>query len=362
MPAVAAARREESKAVAIAGRVVVLVVGFRNPGDIVACLQALAEAQPDPSAEVFIAENGGPAAVDALLHQMLDAGHCRIVPNEAIPTDPELMPRRWRLVWNRPDGTPRLWLNVAEIAENVGYAGGVNAWLRPLLQVPGWDGAWILNPDAEPSPTALAELVAYARIHGKGMVGSRLTVSVDSTQIHSRGLAWRKLIAKTEAVDYHAPITLIPTPDEVDARLDSPSGASLYVTRAMIETIGLMDDRYFLYFEDLDWGLRAKAAGGIGYAHASIVPHAGGTTTRTSDRRTSTLTTYLEFRNRILFVRSHYPRLLSWTIAMQVLHAAAFVRAGSFASMKAALRGLVAGVRGEVGRPDHILEAWRRNV
>jgi GT2 family glycosyltransferase len=230
------------------------------------------------------------------------------------------------------------------------------------LSVSGWEGAWILNPDAAPTPMALAELVAYAATHHKGMVGSRLTAAPDSTQIHSRGLAWRKLIAKTEAVDYRAPANLIPNPDDVDARLDAPSGASLYVTRAMIEAIGLMDDRYFLYFEDLDWGMRAKAAGGIGYAHASIVPHTGGTTTTLIAGRASTLTIYLEFRNRVLFVRSHYPKLLAWTIAMQILHALAFMRGGDVSGIVAALRGLAAGIRGEVGRPDRILKALRRQV
>ena len=341
----------------------VIIVVFCNPGDVMACLHALAESLPDPSIEVFITENGGAGAADALMRHLLeDRDRSRLSPNATIPVDPLLLPRRWRVVWNHPDGRPGLWINVAEAAENLGYAGGVNAWLRPLLRVPGWNGAWILNPDATPTPSALAELVAYAAAHRKGMVGSRLAASPDAPLIHSRGLAWRKLIAKTEAVDFCAPVNPIPDADDVDARLDAPSGASLYVTRAMIEAVGLMDDRYFLYFEDLDWGLRAKAAGGIGYAHASIVAHSGGTTTHLIAGRPSMLTIYLEFRNRVLFVRSHYPKLLAWTITMQIPHALAFLRRGFVSGTVAALRGLAAGIRGEVGRPDHILKEWRRQT
>jgi hypothetical protein len=64
---------------------------------------------------------------------------------------------------------------------------------------------------------------------------------------------------------------------------------------------------------------------------------------------------YLEFRNRILFVRNRYPAWLPWTIVMQVVHVISLARPGSFARMSAAVRGLVAGVRGEIGRPDRVL-------
>jgi len=343
--------------------VIVLVVGFRNPGDVRNCVRALAGATAEPGFEVFITENGGPSAMDALVRVLVgDGSLCQMAADDAIPTDPRLVRRRQRLRWCRPDGGVRMWINMAETRENLGYAGGVNAWLRPLLAVPGWQGAWILNPDAEPSPRALAELVSHAATRHKGMVGSRLLPHAGSVRIHSRGLAWRKLIARTEAVDYHAPCGQPVDLQHVEARLDAPSGASLFVTRKMIDAIGLMDERYFLYFEDLEWGLRARQYGGVGYAHASVVPHIGGTTTRTADggRSPSYLSVYLEFRNRILFVRSRYPAWLAWTVVMQVVHVISLAKPGAFASMSAAVRGLVAGIRGEVGRPDHMLKASGR--
>ena len=71
----------------------------------------------------------------------------------------------------------------------------------------------------------------------------------------------------------HTPIDL----PAFEATLDCISGASLYVTRACVENIGLMDERFFLYYEDADWSARAKRYG-LGYAPDSIVPHRGGTT------------------------------------------------------------------------------------
>src|SRR5262249_5139621 len=138
--------------------------------------------------------------------------------------------RRYRRL--RLEGAPggaSVTVHIAEMGENLGYAGGVNAWLRPLLTVPGWTGAWILNPDTEPTPTALAELVAYADAHGRGMVGSRLVSSPAAERIFPRGLAWNRLAARTTAVDKRADAAVTPDENQVDARIDSPSGASLYV-------------------------------------------------------------------------------------------------------------------------------------
>ena len=266
---------------------------------------------------------------------------------------------RQKLLWLVGDGTGiGARVNVAEMPENLGYAGAINAWLRPLLQTPDWQGAWILNPDTQPKPSALAELFDYAEKRRKGMVSSQITVPSAPDHVRTRGLAWHKLRARTTAVDYGVPAAIEPNPDDVEARLDAPSGASFYVTREIIERIGLMEERYFLFFEDLEWGYRAKAIGGLGHAHRSIVPHEGGTTIGSAGGRAtvSPLSVYLEFRNRIIFVREKHCAWLPWTVLMLAVQTAAFLTAGSAANMLAAWRGLVAGLRGEIGRPDRIFK------
>src|SRR5574337_932426 len=81
-----------------------------------------------------------------------------------------------------------LLVHVAELRENAGYAGGVNAWLKPLLAVRGWEAAWILHPDTCPDPNALAELAAYAEASGKGMVGSCIIRTDALDRVFTRGL------------------------------------------------------------------------------------------------------------------------------------------------------------------------------
>jgi N-acetylglucosaminyl-diphospho-decaprenol L-rhamnosyltransferase len=202
-------------------------------------------------------------------------------------------------------------------------------------------------------------LVQYATQYRRGMVGSSLRQELEPEIIQSRGLAWRKWRASTLSVDWRSSATVCPPPDEVERRLDSPSGASMYVTRDCIERIGLMDERYFLYFEDLEWGLRAKKLATIGYAHRSIVMHEGGTTigSATTRRGHSPLSVYLDFRNRLLFVRQHFTAWLPWTFMIELAEIIDFGRMRAFRNMSAALRGMGAGLLGKTGRPDNILRA-----
>ena len=95
----------------------------------------------------------------------------------------------------------------------------------------------------------------------------------------------------------------------MEARIDGPHGGSFYVTRACLDAIGPMDQRYFLFFEDLELGLRAKPIHGVCYAFNSVVPHIGGTTLGSSSHRArrSPLAVYLNSRNSLLFARQIPP-------------------------------------------------------
>ncbi|HEX9167896.1 MAG TPA: hypothetical protein VF886_03080 [Roseiarcus sp.] len=145
----------------------IVIVGFGHSDDIVKCLGALAKQRGCPKYGVFICENGGPAAFDALVKALSEDGApCEGSVEHAEPASNDFV-RAGRL---RLAGieTPVV---IGEARDNGGHAGGINAWLRPLLAEPGWSAVWILNPDTSPEPDALAELVDYAEKRGKGMVG-----------------------------------------------------------------------------------------------------------------------------------------------------------------------------------------------
>ena len=219
----------------------IIIVGFGHSDDIVKCLNAIATQRRCPKFEVFICENGGPAAFDALVKTLTEKGApCEGGVEPLEPASSEFV-RACRLRLAGGQAT----VAIGEARDNFGYAGGINAWLRPLLAEPDWTAIWILNPDTWPEPDALAELVAYAGKRGKGMVGSRLMIPGRSDIASSRGLKWNKLSARLTGVDIFAPVSPEPDPEDVERRMDSPTGPSMYVTRNCIERIGLMDESFF---------------------------------------------------------------------------------------------------------------------
>ena len=339
----------------------VIIVSYGRAWDVNRCMCALARMDSDPALAIFICENGGADAFSDLVAVLTGPeGTCEPDNLPTLPPAPRFL-RTARLRLRVDDLSKTVSVHVGEASENLGYAGGVNAHLEQLLATSDWPGVWILNPDTEPEPGALRELVSYAAKHSRDMVGSRQRPRDEPEIVLSRGLSWRKWRVATGSVDRRVPAAVCPPTDETDKRLDSPSGGSMYVTRSCIERIGLMDERYFLYYEDLDWGLRAKKMGLIGYAHHSVVVHDGGATIGggSSRRRDSPLSVYLEFRNRLLFARVHFHRWIPWILFMEVAEIMEYAQIGSFRNASAAFQGVAAGLVGRTGRPDRFLRLHR---
>lgn len=325
----------------------VIIVSYRTPGDVATCLTSLDAMEAEPAFSVHICENGGAAAFDELCAKLLQPeGPCIPARDECSSFAGSFN----RIQCFRLRQSHRRVL-VGEASANLGYAGGINTWLLPLLRHEGWEGLWILNPDTVAAPDALRELAAHAAARKLGMVGSRIMASPTAARVINVGLRWRHLMGSGYAVGRGLPASIEPDSATIEAQIYAESGASLYISRACAEALAPLDERYFLYFEDLDWGVRAKAGGfGVGYAHRSVVIHSGGSSIGSPSRESvgSPFAVYLEYRSSIQFVRIHYPHWLAWTAFMRSLYALRLLPKGRFSP---AMRGLAAGLKGETGPP-----------
>ena len=330
----------------------ILIVAFRNPSDVAECLESLARSKKDPSFDIYVCENGGADAYAKLIAKLgAEGGPC--VPCTAVApcrTDGFADVGAFEL-----HGTQAR-VFIGNAGQNLGYGGGVNRWLAPLREAGDWPGALLLNPDTKVDPNALGALVDYAQASRKGMITGRIALADNPKLIHTRGLRWRRALASTAAVGRYEPFESRPPVESIERQLDAPSGSFIYITRACLERIGLMEEHFFLYFEDLDWGFRAKSGGGLGYALDAVVYHKGGTTIGTGSVKTmSVLATYLSFRNRLLFVYSHFPRWVVWATIVSLGRTLEFGLRGRSKNMRAALQGTLDGVMKRNGRPDKIL-------
>lgn len=145
---------------------------------------------------------------------------------------------------------------------NVGFASGCHIGARastaPLIL--------LLNPDAVPQPGFLDALRGAAAEHpGWGAWQALVTmdggsrVNTAGNLVHWLGFGW--------AGGLGDPVDAVPPQD---AEVGFPSGAAMIVRRASWEAAGGFDERYFMYGEDLDLGLRLRLAG----QEAGIVPAA----------------------------------------------------------------------------------------
>lgn len=209
--------------------------------------------------------------------------------------------------------------HLIESAINGGYPYGNNLGLRALgfgaagqvdANAPRY--ALLLNPDTEVPPDALAAMVRF--MDGRpdvGVAGPKLVLADGTLDkackrgfptplvsfYHFAGLS-RLFPNSPRFARYN--MTFV-HPDQ-EAEVDSVVGAYMQVRREAIAAVGLLDEAFFMYAEDIDWAYRIKQAGWkIVYHPQVVVKHVKRAASRQSKRA------QFEFwRAMLIFYRKHY--------------------------------------------------------
>ncbi|MBN1287124.1 MAG: glycosyltransferase family 2 protein [Anaerolineae bacterium] len=218
---------------------------------------------------------------------------------------------------------------------NGGYPYGNNIGLRRL----GFDGgdettqpgaplpryALLLNPDTELPPAALRDMARFMDEHPEyGAAGPKLVLADGSLDracrrgfpapmvsvYHMSGLA--KVFPKSRRFARYNMTYLDP---DQGAEVDSVTGAFMMVRREAVEKVGLLDEAFFMYGEDLDWAYRIKAAGWKIYYHPAVVVRHYKRAASKQSRRAP-----IEFyRAMLIFYRKHYQARTSWLLHNLIL-------------------------------------------
>ncbi len=190
---------------------------------------------------------------------------------------------------------------------NLGYAGGVNAGITRLLKRSSIQWFWILNNDVLVHPAALNALLRCSTTAPRtGIWGGKLMAFEQPERFQAVGGRYRKCLAfpthigqgEIDQGQYDHPIAI-----------DYVVGAAMLVSRQFIEAVGLLNEEYFLYFEELDWAVRGRRAGwNVEYCWESRVYHREGAATGGRHKpRKSELSDFYLIRNRLRFTRKYYP-------------------------------------------------------
>ncbi len=161
---------------------------------------------------------------------------------------------------------------------NPGFAGANNQALedargRHML---------LLNPDTEAEPGSLSMLAQYLDTHPEvGAVGPKLLNTDGSLQRNGRSFPtpYREFLGHTNLRRYmrgsHGTDWEYGRTDfDVDAEVDSVTGACIMVPAAVMKAVGMLDDAFFMFYEEVEWCWRIKRYGKkIVYLAASRVKH-----------------------------------------------------------------------------------------
>jgi N-acetylglucosaminyl-diphospho-decaprenol L-rhamnosyltransferase len=201
------------------------------------------------------------------------------------------------------------WVRLIRSPRNGGFAYGNNQALARC------EGAMVLllNPDTTMPRGGLARLMACLDDHPEaGIVGPKL-LRPDGSMHRACRRAF-----PTPAVAFYrfsglsrlfprsprfGRYNLTFVDPDVAIEVDSVCGACLLVRRSVLERIGPLDERFFMYGEDLDWCMRTRQAGwSVRYEPSVVVQHQHGA----ASRKHAVRTTYHFFRAMDLFYRKHY--------------------------------------------------------
>lgn len=222
-----------------------------------------------------------------------------------------------------------------QTGRNLGYAGGNNAGIRHAL-AQGAEYIWLLNNDTVADPGALAALVRAIETEPRaGIVGSKIYYHDQPDVIWFAG----------GRIDFRAGTTSHIGQFEKDtgrydllADVDYITGCSLMIGAGAIARAGLMDERFFLLYEETDWNRRVVETGGrLLYVPDSRVWHK---ISRSIGESSPTYNYYL-FRNCLLFTAKHRPGLLIPVLWRKLREIVSFHRRRETASARYALRGVI---------------------
>lgn len=179
------------------------------------------------------------------------------------------------------------------------------------------DFIFVLNDDTILFPACLQRLLGALQADSSAAMSGPLTFcDTDCREIqpsvssHFPGV-WRTLVQELVSL---TPLIASPTirrrvfqefePLQASGPVEHLGGAAMLVRRVAMDQVGLMDERFGMYYEETDWCFRMRRAGWrmLAVADARIV-HFGGQTTRVRSEHYAVM----QRRSRILYLRKHYP-------------------------------------------------------
>ena len=241
--------------------------------------------------------------------------------------------------------------NYIKNTKNEGFTGANNKALKIILKQ-NFDYALLLNNDTQVNPNFLCHL--EARMSSDKNLAATQPLILD---LQNKNTIWNAggslntffCFFKTK---YNK--TIYNPKLKIDTSTQWISGCCVLVNIEVIKKVGLLDNRFFAYFEDADWSIRMTNLGyKLGVAPESIIYHLKSGSTKKNNTFNegylSPYAHYLNVRNHIYLIKKHsfFNSIGSWTYQILKItsYSIYFIFRGRFGKLKMVWRGLLDGIK-----------------
>lgn len=242
-------------------------------------------------------------------------------------------------------------LDTVLLGDNYGFSRANNEGIRRAGE---WDADYVLllNNDTEAEPDMLTQLVSCAERHPDSMIAPKIYYSDRRNIIWSAGGGISPVIRKVHHIGL----------DQEDrgqydeeCRIGFATGCCLLLSRTVIERAGVLDERFFLYYEDTEYSFRLQKLGiGIYYCPQARLYHKVGASSKGAD---SPLCAYYIARNWLLCSRIHlgrrYPLFLGYYAVNRLACCGIWILRGRRELVQATYRGIRDYCRQRLGRSEY---------
>ncbi len=328
-----------------------VVLNYNGWGDTLECLDSLFACQ-DPELKVIVCDNG---STDGSLERIRAWARGEHVLTRPVDSPLASQPAYARFpiphrLFRRGESELKQWsepLLIIENNANLGFAGGCNPALRLLMEREDIAYVWLLNNDTAVAPGSPANLARHMETHPRmSLLGSVVLEYDKPGQVQALGggrlRAWCAAAGALGQGEPWPRLGRAPLPT-----LDYIAGCAIFLKRETLRQLGAMDEAFFLYYEDVDWSLRARRLGPLDCCRDSLVYHKEGrsigSSSRPADKERSRLSDYHSFKSRLIFGRKHYPWFLPLVALSFIAVAALRLRRGQWDRLGLIARALFGG-------------------
>jgi GT2 family glycosyltransferase len=200
-------------------------------------------------------------------------------------------------------------VEILSLGQNLGYAGNNNAGIRAAMQQ-GAEWVFVINEDIVLAADAIRCLVDQAQPDPSIGIAGPMVYHFDQPQViqSAGGLmdgswqAWHRGQNEPDQGQFSQP-----------GLVAWISGCAILVRRPVIEKLGMLDERFFYYWEETEWCVRTRKDGWkIQFVPQAKIWHKGVQV----DYRPGPNVTYYATRNRLLLLSKHHAPLPAWAVAL----------------------------------------------